>query len=548
MVAKNPATANPTAAKKQPRAIKKKSAPSEPGYSRARGAARLKKYRAMRDFARTPEPADSVASDPAQQRFVIQEHHASHLHWDFRLERDGVLVSWALPKGLPMDPKKNHLAVHTEDHPLSYIDFAGDIPAGNYGAGHVDVWDSGTYDCHKFRDNEVMVTLHGTRAQGKYVLFQTGGKNWMIHRMDPPRADYRPMPRDISPMLAKLASLPADDANYAYEIKWDGIRALAYIDGGRIRLVSRNGNDITAQYPELKALGSALGARSAILDGEIAALDDAGKPSFQRLQMRMGLKGAGRVRLRRDEAPVVFMIFDVLYLDGRSFIAETYRVRRAQLDALKLNGSAWQTPSFHIGDGEAMLAASIEQQLEGIVAKRLDSLYEPGKRPGTWLKIKNQQRQEFVIGGYTKGERHAIGSLLLGYYDVDSDEAQTRAAPQRLLLAGGVGTGFTQKMLDELLARLAPLKQRNNPFTTKPDKPNVSFVAPTLVAEIEFTEWTRAGTLRHPSFKGLRFDKPATQVIRETSAPAPEPRTTLASAALNRKTKATSRKRKSPSR
>lgn len=504
--------------------------------------ARLKKYRAMRDFARTPEPADAETKRGEPMRFVIQEHHASHLHWDFRLEHDGVLVSWALPKGLPLDPKKNHLAVRTEDHPLSYIDFAGDIPAGNYGAGHVDVWDSGTYERHKFRDKEVMVTLHGTRAQGKYVLFQTSGKNWMIHRMDPPRAGYEPMPQNVPPMLAKAASLPQDDAEYAYEIKWDGIRTLVYAEGGRIRLSSRNGNDISAQYPELRPLGTALGARSALLDGEIVAFDPSGRPSFQRLQTRMGLNDTGRARLRREEAPVVLMIFDILYLEGRSLLGESYRARRAQLDALSLNGPAWQTPSFHIGDGAAMLAASVDQRLEGIVAKRIDSLYEPGKRPGTWLKIKNQQRQEFVIGGYTKGKRHAIGSLLLGYFDVDVEEAVRRRAPQRLLLAGGVGTGFTETMLDDLQKELAPLEQVANPFATKPGKPDVTFVTPTLVAEIEFTEWTRAGTLRHPSFKGLRFDKSPQEVLREIPE-TPNASQTRASAALHRNTRATSRKR-----
>lgn len=527
-----------TTQKRTRAAARKKSAPRRaPATSIAKrkpaAAARLRRYRAMRDFAQTPEPSGKlVESETGDARFVIQEHHASHLHWDFRLERAGVLVSWALPKGLPQDPKKNHLAVHTEDHPLSYIDFAGDIPPGNYGAGHVEVWDSGRYDCHKFRDDEVIVTLHGRVARGKYVLFQTNGKNWMIHRMDPPPAGFTPMPRELTPMLAQLADLPADDAHYAYEIKWDGIRALVYIDGGRIRIVSRNGNDVTAQYPELKPLGAALGARGAILDGEIVALDENGRPSFQLLQGRMGRRG-GRTRVPAGAPPIAFMIFDLLYFDGRLLTAQPYRERRAQLDRLKLNGPHWQTPSFHVGDGVAMLRASLEQHLEGIVAKRVDSIYEPGRRPGTWLKIKNQQRQEFVIGGYTKGERHAIGSLLLGYYAQNADEA----TPQ-LLFAGGVGTGFTQKMLDELLRRLAPLKQRGNPFNVKPAKPGVTFVKPELVAEIEFTEWTHGGTLRHPSFKGLRFDKAPTEVVRERSAPAAS-----RSAALTRGVKVSRRTR-----
>lgn len=480
---------------------------------------RLQKYRIMRNFERTPEPAGGDVSPGTQARFVIQEHHASHLHWDFRLERDGVLVSWALPKGLPMDPKKNHLAVHVEDHPLSYIDFVGEIPAGNYGAGRVYVWDHGTYECHKFRDNEVMVTLQGERARGKYVLFQTNGKQWMIHRMDPPLdPGYTPMPKGVMPMLAKPATLPSADNDYAYEIKWDGIRALIYVDGGRIRIESRNGRDLTAQYPELRALGEQLGSRSALLDGEIVALDAAGRPSFQLLQSRMGVRGDYRVAKRGEAAPVMFMAFDLLYVEGRSLVAKDYRARRRELTRLKLNGPAWQTPAHHVGDGMALLQASRDKQLEGIVAKRLDSTYEAGKRTGAWLKIKNQQRQEFVIGGYAQGERHAIGALLLGYYDLTPAQAKATGRAPQFLYAGAVGTGFNAATLDTLLTKLSRGKRSTNPFSTKPAKKAVTYVAPKLIAEIEFTEWTRTGTLRHPSFKGLRTDKAPTEVIREVPA------------------------------
>jgi bifunctional non-homologous end joining protein LigD len=225
---------------------------------------KLSTYQKKRDFETTPEPAGKPArrrrkKATAEPRYVIHEHHARSLHWDLRLERNGVLVSWAIPKGIPTDPKRNHLAVHVEDHPLEYIDFAGQIPAGEYGAGKVEIWDSGTYETHKFRDSEVMITFHGERLQGKFVLFQTKGKNWMIHRMDPPEAGHEPMPERIVPMMAKLGKLPRDDSNWAYEIKWDGVRALCYCEGGRIRLESRNLRDVTSQYLELRALGRALG-------------------------------------------------------------------------------------------------------------------------------------------------------------------------------------------------------------------------------------------------------------------------------------------------
>src|SRR5262249_15643824 len=222
---------------------------------------KLGEYDKKRDFKKTPEPSgDDAAADGHGNRFVVQEHHATSLHWDLRLERDGVFVSWAVPKGIPPDPKKNHLAVHVEDHPLDYGDFEGEIPKGNYGAGKVRIWDRGTYETHKFRKNEVMVTFHGERLEGKYVLFQTTGTNWMMHRMDPPKGGRRePMPETLTPMLAKLSKLPRSDDGWAYEIKWDGIRALAFIDGGRLRLVNRNGRDATRQYPELRELGKEVG-------------------------------------------------------------------------------------------------------------------------------------------------------------------------------------------------------------------------------------------------------------------------------------------------
>src|SRR5438876_2706809 len=280
---------------------------------------KLGEYKRKRDFRKTSEPAGKRGRNKQGNRFVVHEHHARNLHWDLRLERDGVLVSWAVPKGIPTDPKRNHLAVHVEDHPLDYIDFAGEIPKGEYGAGTIKIWDKGTYEAEKFRDDEVMLTFHGEQLQGKYVLYQTNGKNWMIHRMDPPAGGERePMPDKLVPMLAKLSTLPKNDQDYGYEIKWDGIRALAFIDGGRVRLVNRNGREATRQYPELRELGRAVGTLQVILDGEVVAFDENGRPSFERLQSRMHLASDGAIRRRMQDIPAAHMIFDVLFLEGHS--------------------------------------------------------------------------------------------------------------------------------------------------------------------------------------------------------------------------------------
>src|SRR5919206_1192353 len=362
---------------------------------------RLGPYRAKRDFEATPEPAPGPdAAAAGEARYVVQEHHARSLHWDLRLEHDGALASWAVPKGIPADPKRNNLAVRTEDHPLEYLEFEGDIPAGNYGAGSMRIYDRGTYELHKFRDREVMVTFHGERVRGRYVLFKTGDKNWMIHRMDPAEdPDREPMPEAVAPMLATTGGLPDGD-NWAFEIKWDGVRAIGYAEGGRLRLASRRANNITARYPELRELGRALGTHEAVLDGEVVAFDDSGRPSFQRLQRRMHLTSESQVRRLSQSEPVVYVIFDLLFLDGHSLCGLTYEQRRKLLLELGLNGPAWQTPAHHVGDGAALLAASKAQGLEGIVAKRLDCPYTPGRRSSGWIKVKNVHRTSLVVGAW----------------------------------------------------------------------------------------------------------------------------------------------------
>jgi bifunctional non-homologous end joining protein LigD len=473
-------------------------------------------YRKKRRFDATPEPAADGKRTEAggAPRFVVHEHHARRLHWDLRLERDGVLASWAIPNGIPDDPKRNRKAIHVEDHPLDYIGFHGEIPAGNYGAGEVSIWDHGTYTLEKWRRDEVIVVFAGERLRGRYALFQAGReeRDWMIHRMDPPvDADAEEMPDFVAPMLAKLSTLPADESQWAFEVKWDGVRAIAHSEPGQLRLLSRNGNDVTAAYPELRALNRTLGSHRAILDGEIVAFDQEGRPSFQLLQMRMHLRGEAAVRRQAQSTPVTYMIFDLLWLDGHSLMGLPYSERRARLDDMRLKAARWQVPESFVGEGSALLAATRERGLEGVIGKRLDSHYTSG-RHSAWTKIKNWGRQEAVIGGWRGGQggrAGRIGALLLGMYDADG----------QLRYVGRVGTGFDTRELERLAELLAPLARRTTPFSGRQPSKDSHFVEPELVCEVEFSEWTHAGTLRQPSYKGLRDDKPAAEVVRERVEP-----------------------------
>jgi bifunctional non-homologous end joining protein LigD len=482
---------------------------------KAKATGKLAPYRAKRDFDTTSEPAGQSAAPEDGRRFVVQEHHATRLHWDLRLEHDGVLASWAIPNGIPATPADNRLAVHTEDHPLEYLEFHGEIPKGQYGAGTMTIWDQGTYELHKWEPRKVEVTFHGERLSGRYGLFSIGRAgdskdDWMIHRMDPPADPNRvPMPERILPMMAKPSSeLPRDQKNWSFEVKWDGVRAIAYVQPGRLRLESRNLNDVTDAYPEVRGLIGALGMHEAVLDGEIVAFDENGRPSFERLQRRMHVRGASAIRRLQNSMPVLYAIFDLLYLDGHSLIELPYRERRARLESLELSGPAWRVPANHPGEGKLLLEATAKQGLEGIVAKRLDCRYEPGRRTGNWLKIKHVTRQELVIGGWVPGEgrrSNRIGALLMGYYE---DGA--------LVYAGRVGTGFTEKTLDELYRRLDPLRRKTRPFDRAPKLPRETvFVEPKLVAEIELREWTAERIMRAPSYKGLREDKSPREVRLE---------------------------------
>lgn len=498
----------------------------------------LQEYREKRDFARTREPAGAPAARPAtpaadgERRFVVQQHDATRLHWDLRIERDGALASWALPRGLPLDPGDDRIAVRTEDHPLEYLDFDGEIPKGEYGAGTMEIWDRGLCDVHELSDRKAEVTLHGERgrAQGRYGLFPIGrsrsggpAQEWMIHRMEPAAdPDRRPLPEQLLPMLAKAGELPSreEDDRWGYEVKWDGVRALLWADHGHVTIRSRTQREISDRYPEVRPIGRALAARQAlevVLDGELVALDAEGRPSFERLQSRINAGSEVAIRRAARGTPVTYVVFDLLHRDGRSLLEEPYERRRALLAELELDGPAWRVPAFHRGNGAALLAATREHRLEGIVAKRLDSRYEPGRRTGAWRKLRNRLRQEMAVGGWLEGEggrSGRIGALLVG----DHDEP---GGPLRY--AGRVGSGLSEAQLDDLLARLTALRRADSPFAAPADRAGGSspiprgahWVQPQLVAEVEYSERTSEGLLRQPVFKGLRDDKPSEEVVRE---------------------------------
>jgi bifunctional non-homologous end joining protein LigD len=470
----------------------------------------LDTYRAKRDPKRTPEPMGTAAPRRRGDRphFVIQEHHARALHWDFRLEHDGVFVSWALPKGIPMDPAVNHLAVHTEDHPLSYGSFEGDIPAGEYGGGNVQIWDQGTFDLQKWSDTEVMVVLHGARVGGRYVLFPTGGKNWMIHRMDPAPEGFEPLPQHVRPMLASPGALPQQDEAWAYEIKWDGVRAITFVDGGRVRMESRNGKDLTQGFPEFRAIGEFLGAQPCVLDGEIVVMGPDGLPDLGLLQRRLHVSGATAIKKLEVELPASYVVFDLLHLNGQDLSGRSYDERRAVLEGLHLSGRAFTTAvSYRDVKGADILRGTQESGLEGVIAKRRDSRYLQGHRGGEWIKIKHVRTQEVVIGGWTEGtgsRESELGALLLGLPE-----------GKGLRFIGKVGTGFSAADRKELLGRLTRIARQTNPFQPPSSLVEQSahhFVRPILVGEVQFSEWTAKSHLRHPTWRGLRPDLDAKDV------------------------------------
>ncbi|MBV9647669.1 MAG: non-homologous end-joining DNA ligase [Candidatus Eremiobacteraeota bacterium] len=542
--------------------------------SQRSGAAKsgaLSKYVAMRDFTKTPEPSGGRSAARGSDRvpkgalrFVIQMHHATRLHYDFRLEDEGVLKSWAIPKGPTLDVGERRLAMHVEDHPYDYRTFEGIIPKGNYGAGEVIVWDRGWYELaegtsttQQIAKGKVKFILHGQKLHGMFTLIHIRGRGgeenaWLLIKdhdeyVDPkwriedhnesvksgktladiakdpsaphwkssrpaasrttrPRRKIEPLPQVSTPMLATLIDKPFDDADWFFEIKWDGYRALLTIDAdGTVKATSRNGKDFLDKFPELAELADAFSERPLIVDGEIVALDDEGKASFQALQNRMDRYG----RQRSTEEEVTFVAFDLLYGNGRELCDEPLEFRKGALERIIRPGEGVLFSKHVVGTGNALFIFARDQGLEGIIGKRRASRYVE-RRSRDWVKIKTLQRQEFVVGGWTepRGSRKAFGALLLGVYE-----------GKQLVPAGSVGTGFDGKTLTAVMQQLRPLERKTTPFA-KPIKTDTRphWIEPKLVAEVTFLEWTRDGQLRAPVFVGVRADKKPRDVVREQPA------------------------------
>jgi bifunctional non-homologous end joining protein LigD len=518
----------------------------------------LETYKKKRDFALTPEPSGKKAEPGKRLRFVVQMHHASRLHYDFRLEAGGVLASWAVPKGPTLAPLDRRLAMHVEDHPLDYRDFEGNIPSGQYGAGSVIVWDKGTYTlaegddpAAEIADGKIKFILQGKKLHGEFTLVRIKGRAgengdpWLLikdrdlyadPKYDPvdhpesvktgktlddvarnprskiwnskqkarqataPRLPARvkrdPLPKLKSVMLATLIDEPFDDDDWLFEIKWDGYRAICTIDEkGNLTLASRNDIDFLARFPDLRGLGDAFKSVPIVVDGEIVSLDAEGRSEFQRLQ-----------ESQKKSAALTFAAFDLLYADGRDLRKTPLEERKALLERLIADDEIVLYSKHVIGKGTSLFSVAQKRNLEGIVGKKRASLYQE-RRSRDWVKIKAQLNAEFVVGGWTdpRGSRSGFGALLLGAY---------HGAAFRYV--GHVGTGFSQKVLREVHARLLRLARKTSPFDTPVEgSMQAHWVKPELVVEVRFTEWTRDLLLRHPAYLGLRPDKAPETVTLE---------------------------------
>lgn len=491
----------------------------------------LAKYRSKRDPGRTPEPVP--AASPAAgsgDRFVVQEHHARRLHWDVRLERDGVLASWAVPKGPPTSVSQNRLAVRTEDHPLEYLDFHGVIPKGEYGGGAMTIWDTGTYETEKWRDDEVIVRFHGATLTGRYALIRTRDDQWLMHLMRDQPADRKPsapasvrrgagqssgtrghrtaqrdggharagkeadakvlggvrdggapFPRTLAPMLATPGEVSGlDPGHWCFETKWDGFRVLAAVDAGDLVLRSRSGADVTERYPRFATTATELSGHRVVLDGEMVVFDEHGVSDIGLLQA--------------DPARAEFIAFDLLYLDGTSLVRKHFADRRRVLEALAATAPSLTAPPPLADTGAEALRISRERGLEGVVAKRWDSVYLPGKRGRSWIKQRNWRTREVVIGGYRPSAARDFASLLVGI-PIDGE----------LIYAGRVGTGFSDADLRELGPRLRSARRSTSPFSTEPtaaERKDSVWVEPVITGRVRFMRWTETGRLWHPAWLG----------------------------------------------
>ncbi len=515
----------------------------------------LEKYKEKRRFDKTPEPAALTPAEPAPAlRYCVQRHHATRLHYDLRLEAGGALKSWAVPKGPTLDPDQKRLAMMVEDHPIDYGGFEGVIPKGNYGAGSVMLWDRGTYEIlgdaaaeEQIARGDFKFRIHGEKINGEFVLAKIKrsekGNEWLLikkkdafaqpgwdpedfprsvlsgrtqeeiarelpamHVQESKLAD--PMPRNLLPMLAEIGrGTPPSSEEWLFEIKWDGVRAICYIDNGSLRMFSRRGNAIDKQYPELSVLPHHVRASTAILDGEIAALDPRGAPSFELLQRRITTADAAAIAAMARKDPVVFFAFDLLYLNGRDLRGVPLEDRKRLLKEILAPDEVVRYSEHFVGNGAELFEAARAQGLEGIVGKRRKSFYT-SRRSSDWVKWKITESGEFVICGFTKGERDLFGALVLGVYDRG-----------KLTWAGNAGSGFDQKKMREIHALLAPLEISERPIEPDRNLPRqVTWVRPELVCEVKFSNWTEEGRLRAPVFVGLRPDIDPRECVRETAA------------------------------
>src|SRR5579872_2688131 len=521
----------------------------------------LKEYERKRSFDKTPEPKPATPAVSQGNYFCVQRHDATRLHYDFRLEIDGTLKSWAVPKGPSLEPLAKSLAVHVEDHPLDYGNFEGNIPKGEYGGGSVMLWDRGTFELlgdmpgqAQIERGDLKFRLRGEKLRGEFALVRMKnrgkGNEWLLIKKKDADArpgwnveDYArsvltgrtqqeiaenlpatavlhsptrslaklkgaiesPMPRSIQPMLATLAEHPPSGPEWLYEVKWDGVRALCFIDNNQLSIYSRTQKRCDQQYPELSVLPRFLNTTNAIVDGEIAVLDENGRARFSLIQPRIGVGDPNSVAHLARSHPVTLFLFDLIYLDGYDLRGVALEERKRLLKEILTPTDRIRFSDHFAANGSAMLEAARANGLEGILAKRRDSKYEP-RRSRDWIKIKVVTTGDFVIGGFTHGERDYFSSLVLGVYDHG-----------KLVHVGQVGTGFNEKSLKDIYSKIEPLIIQESPFSG-PMKAlrDVTWLKPELVAEIKYLEVTPDGLLRAPVFLNLRPDKDPTECVRET--------------------------------